>query len=47
LAVSQQSIHRSSNSERNGEQMSVVAYLVVTVAVFVFLGFTQKLLDRL
>jgi hypothetical protein len=32
---------------RNGDKMGVVAYLVLTVAVFAALGLAQKLVERL
>ena len=31
----------------NGEAMSVVAYVVLTVAVFAVLGYAQKLVEKL
>ena len=31
----------------NGETMSVVAYVLLTVAVFAVLGFAQKLVEKL
>jgi hypothetical protein len=40
---------RSSRSarHRNGVQMSVVAYVLLTVAVFAVLGLAQKLVEKL
>jgi hypothetical protein len=35
------------DNERNGELMSVVAYVAVTVVVFAVLGLAQRLLERL
>jgi hypothetical protein len=37
----------ASDNERNGDVMSVVAYVVVTVVVFAVLGLAQRLLERL
>jgi hypothetical protein len=31
----------------NGEMMSVVAYVLLTVAVFAVLGYAQKLVEKL
>jgi hypothetical protein len=33
--------------ERNGDEMSVVVYVVLTVAIFAVLGLVQKLVERL
>jgi hypothetical protein len=38
---------RSDRPFGNGEAMSVVAYVAVTVAVFALLGFAQRLVERL
>ncbi|MGN6336399.1 potassium ABC transporter ATPase [Mycobacterium sp.] len=32
---------------RNGDEMGVVLYIVLTLAVFAALGLTQKLVERL
>ncbi|MGB9307138.1 MAG: potassium ABC transporter ATPase [Mycobacterium sp.] len=32
---------------RNGDNMGVLAYIVLTVAVFALLGLVQKLVERL
>lgn len=32
---------------RNGDEMGVVIYIVLTLAVFAALGLTQKLVERL
>ncbi|BDE16160.1 MULTISPECIES: hypothetical protein [Mycobacterium] len=32
---------------RNGDEMGVLAYIALTVAVFALLGLTQKLVERL
>nr|WP_293241525.1 hypothetical protein [Mycolicibacterium sp.] len=33
--------------DRNGDEMSVVVYVVLTVAIFAALGLVQKLVERL
>jgi hypothetical protein len=35
------------DSRLNGDQMSVLAFIVLTVAIFALLGLTQKLVERL
>ncbi len=41
-----ESAHRS-GPNRNGDEMSVVVYVVLTVAMFAVLGLVQKLVERL
>ncbi len=41
------SMHRPVGVVVNGEQVSVVLYLVLTVAVFALLGTVLKLVERL
>jgi len=39
--------HRADRLVTNGETMSVVAYVLLTVGVFAVLGFAQKLVEKL
>ncbi len=47
LPVAKPIDHRSDRLVMNGETMSVVAYVLLTVAVFAVLGYAQKLVEKL
>jgi len=41
------SVSGPSDSRLNGDQMSVLAFIVLTLAIFGLLGLAQKLVERL
>ena len=47
MPVAQLDLYRSDRLVTNGETMAVVAYVLLTVAVFAVLGYAQKLVEKL
>jgi hypothetical protein len=47
VADSMRILSYAHDRRRNGDEMGVLIYIVLTVAVFALLGLTQKLVERL